>query len=340
MLNKGVKGTLVLFLITSICALILSITHSATKDIIVFREKMESLQLDMIFPHRRADNVKELSKGMAEDSIISALYEVYGGKDLIGHAIMVVSKGMGGPMKMTVGVSKEGKISGIKVSSHSETPGIGDIVEKQSFIDRFKNISIKEGLKLVKTSPNNGNEIEAVTGATITSAAVTSGVNEAIKFYKNHVLGEETKKESKEIVPNSLIEGGDAFRDIKVNLKDNIKEVKGICKENKLLGYSIIAYGKGMDEIEVLVTISLKNKITDIKVLKQNETEGLGDAIMEEEFTSKFKNRSIDTPFKVVNRPSKLNSEIEGISGATISSDGVVKGINEAISFYKEILIK
>lgn len=52
-MNKTLKGTIVLFSITAICALILAITNNNTKDVIVAREKMESLQLSVILPNTK-----------------------------------------------------------------------------------------------------------------------------------------------------------------------------------------------------------------------------------------------------------------------------------------------
>lgn len=339
-MRKRFQLVVVLFAITSICAMILGITHNATKDVIAQREKMESLQLNIILPKYKATDVKELPIRINEEEMISGVYEAYENGEVCGHAIIVNPKGMGGPIKMTVGICKDGTIGGLKVSSHSETPGIGDIVEKESFMGRFKNKPIKENLKLVKSVPEKGNEIEAVTGATITSAAVNSGVNEAIKFYKEKVMGEKVEDKNKQITAKDIMSDGDIMKPIEVQLSEKIIEVKGIYKGEKLIGYAITASSKGMDEVKTMVGISLEGKVANIKIVEQKETEGLGDKILEEEFTSKFKNKSVNKSLKSVNEKIKAENEIEAITGATISTDAVVNGVNEAIKFYNENLKK
>lgn len=334
------RGAIVLFSITSICGLILGITQNATKDVIAQREKMESLQLEVILPKYKATEVKDMSIEINKDEIVYGAYEAYENGELCGHAIMVKPKGMGGPIKMTVGICKDGTIGGLKVSSHSETPGIGDIVEDESFIGRFKNKPIKESLQLVKTSPSKDNQVQAVTGATITSAAVNTGVNAAIKFYKEKVKGQKVEAKNKEITAKDMIPEGDIMKLVQVQLSEKITDVKGIYKGEELLGYAITASSKGMNDVKTMVGISLKGKVTNIKVVEQKETEGLGDDIVKEEFTNKFKNKPIDKPLKSVKEKAKRDNEIEALSGATISTDAVVNGVNEAVKFYNEKLKK
>nr|WP_276512247.1 RnfABCDGE type electron transport complex subunit G [Clostridium tetanomorphum] len=330
-----------MFSITAICALILAITNNNTKDVIVAREKMESLQLSVILPKYKATDVKEMDIVFNEEDIITGAYEAYEDGDVCGHAIMVTPKGMGGLIKMTVGICKDGTIGGLKVVSHSETPGIGDIVEKESFMGRFKNKSIKENIESVKSSPTKDNQVEVVTGATITSAAVSSGVNKAIEFYREKILGEEVKAENKEIEAKDIISQGNSMEPLDIKGNEKIKEVKGIYKDKTLIGYAITTSVKGMvDEIKTMVGISTKGKITNIKVLEQKETEGLGDIILKDEFTNKYKDKSVDKTLESVKEKPKLENEIEAVTGATISSNAVTNGVNEAIKFYNEKLKK
>ena len=340
-MKNRVKYVVVLFTITALSGLILGITHEATKDVIAAREKMESLQLNAILPNKNADDVKKMNVEIAKDDVVNDAYEAYEKGELVGHAIIVSPKGMGGPIKMTVGIYKDGKIGGLKVVTHSETPGIGDIVEKEEFMGRFKDKPIKEKLELVKTSPSKENQVQAITGATITSGAVNSGVNEAIKFYKGKVLGETVEDENKEITPKDIIPEGETMKPIDAQLNEKITDVKGIYKGEELLGYAITASAKGMnDEVKTMVGISVKGSITNIKVVKQKETESLGDDILKEEFTDKFKNKPTDKPLKSVKEKPKDNREIEALSGSTISTDAVINGVNEAVKFYNEKLKK
>lgn len=107
----------------------------------------------------------------------------------LGYAIKVNSKGYGGNIEIMVGISNEGKIDGIKILSLSETPGLGANSTKPSFYGQYKGKSTKTPLAVTKSSNAKDNEIQAITGATITSKAVTKGVNEAVEFYKNNLKG-------------------------------------------------------------------------------------------------------------------------------------------------------
>lgn len=339
-MKNSLKGIITLCLIAAICGGILGITYDATKDTIAAIEKKESLQLDVILPGLNADEPKEMDVKIEEEGPISSAYEVYAAGELVGHAIIANSKGMG-PLKMTVGITKDGKIGGLKIVSHAETPGIGDIVEKESFMGRYKEKSVKEELKTVKTSPSADNEVEGITGATITSTGVTKAVNEAIKFYKENVLGEEVKEEKeKPLEAKDIISEADNMKDVAVELTENVKEVKGIYKGEQLLGYAITGLGTGMEEIQTMVGISNEGKVVFVKVVADSETEGIGDVIHEKDFINKFLNKSVDKKLEVVKNPPSKDYEIEAVSGATISTEGVTGGVNNAIKFYKEKLKK
>lgn len=337
-MKKNIQLVIVLFLITSISALMLAFTHGATKDIIAEREKMESLELAVILPDSNGDNAEEMDVEIDENSGVNVAYEVYSGQEVVGHAIIVSSGGVGGPIKMSVGITKDGKIGGVKTVSHAETPGIGDIVEQEDFMGQFRNKDTKEAVKAVKAAPSKENEVEAVSGATITSMAVATGVNKAIDFYKANVLGEEVADtKEKEITAADIIPEADNMKDIDIELSGNIASVKELYKGETLLGYAIVGFAEGMyDNVETTVGISLDGKTTFAKVTNQQETPGLGDLILEEDFISQFKDKNITTPFKTVKQAPSAENEVEALSGATISTDAVVNGVNEAIKFFND----
>jgi electron transport complex protein RnfG len=93
-------------------------------------------------------------------------------------------KGYGGIIGMTVGVNADGKITGVIIGSNNETPGLGSRTTEPDFTGRFAGISLKDvlnnALTVVKQNKKEANEIQAVTGATISSRAVTKGVQAAL----------------------------------------------------------------------------------------------------------------------------------------------------------------
>lgn len=107
--------------------------------------------------------------------------ECYRGLDAAGnpcgYAMSVTAKGFGGDIQLTVGV-KDGVVTGVRIGTHSETPGLGARAAEEKFYGQFTG---KSGtLSVIKTGEAGDSEINAITAATITSTAVTNAVNEAL----------------------------------------------------------------------------------------------------------------------------------------------------------------
>jgi Na+-translocating ferredoxin:NAD+ oxidoreductase subunit G len=96
----------------------------------------------------------------------------------IAYVVPAETKGYGGAIKMLTAVSPDGKDLGYKILSHNETPGLGDKATEPKFSKQFVGKSA-EDLEVVKV-PTDKN-IQALTGATITSRAVTKGIREAVE---------------------------------------------------------------------------------------------------------------------------------------------------------------
>jgi electron transport complex protein RnfG len=94
-----------------------------------------------------------------------------------GEAVKVAPRGYGGPVEMLVGVNKEGKVTGLKILNHRETPGLGANITKPGFLKQFIGKSMKDPIEPKK-------DIDAITGATISSRAVCNGVRQALKGKK------------------------------------------------------------------------------------------------------------------------------------------------------------
>lgn len=100
-----------------------------------------------------------------------------------GYAVKVQTGGFGGTITMMVGIDKNGAVLGIDIISHAETASLGDVAaSKNAKGEAFR------GQYVGKTGPlavsKDGGTIDAITSATITSRAVTTGVNTALEFIK------------------------------------------------------------------------------------------------------------------------------------------------------------
>lgn len=94
-----------------------------------------------------------------------------------GQAVVASPRGYSGPIEMMVGIDKEGKVTGVKILNHRETPGLGANIVKSRFLNQFIGKSLKDPIEPKK-------DIDAITGATISSRAVCSGVREALNKVK------------------------------------------------------------------------------------------------------------------------------------------------------------
>ena len=92
-----------------------------------------------------------------------------------GWVIEVTPSGFGGLIDMLVGVDKQGAVTGVSIVSMSETSGLGANAARESFRSQY--VGKSGSVKLRK----QGGEIDALTGATVTSTAVTNGVNTALQ---------------------------------------------------------------------------------------------------------------------------------------------------------------
>ncbi len=101
------------------------------------------------------------------------------GGSAIAYIVPAESKGYGGKIKMLVAVTADSKVIDFSILEHNETPGLGDNAQKPEFRQMFAG---KGADKLeVTKDPANKDNIQAMTGATISSRAVTKGVREAVE---------------------------------------------------------------------------------------------------------------------------------------------------------------
>jgi electron transport complex protein RnfG len=116
--------------------------------------------------------------------------------------------------------------------------------------------------------------------------------------------------------------------------KEKVNIYKAVTKTGGCIGWSFNATGPGFqDEIELVVAVD-KNfrKIAGFNVLASNETPGFGDHIKDDYYQDQFKSVPVDV-LKLVKTgdPKKIDSEIVAITGATVSSEAVVKIINNSL---------
>ncbi len=134
-----------------------------------------------IFPDATNNPIQERFDVTADDTTLQVFPGVLGdGKKVV--AFEAKGTGFGGPVGLMVGINLEtDQIIGVRVTTHSETPGIGSRAKDDlSFVSQFtgKTMSANFGLK------NGGGEIDAMSGATVTSGGVSQAAVAAQELYK------------------------------------------------------------------------------------------------------------------------------------------------------------
>lgn len=174
-MNQLVRFGLVLGIICLLATLVLALTYEVTRPKIERQLKLEEdAALKAIVPEADSFIKKEI------DGI--DYFEAMKGPNLAGYCIRVVANGYGGYIRMIVGIDPKGTIKGVKVLEHQETPGLGSKIneikpgEKEPwFLKQFVGKSAKT-LAIKK-------DIDAVTGATISSKAVTDAIRDTVNKF-------------------------------------------------------------------------------------------------------------------------------------------------------------
>ena len=94
-------------------------------------------------------------------------------KNEIGRIFTVRPSGYGGPIVVKAGFDSENRVRGVRILEHAETPGLGAKITENSFLGQFKN---KSGNELYLKKYHSEGTVDAVTGATISSKAVSDGI--------------------------------------------------------------------------------------------------------------------------------------------------------------------
>lgn len=179
--NKYTIGKITLNLTVACfaCSLIIALVYFITAPVaaknakILKNESMKALIQD-------ATDFKAI-KGESE------MYEALKNNKTIGYVTQSETKGYGGTIELLVAVDTEGKVIGYNILSHNETPGLGDKTTKSPFKDQFKGKDIKH--LVVTKDPSDKDDVQAITGATISSKAVTKGVKKAVTQINEYIGG-------------------------------------------------------------------------------------------------------------------------------------------------------
>lgn len=177
-----------LLIISAIAALLLAFTNNVTADTIAKRNEQANAEARKLVLESAQDfeQVKDVKTDNSKGVEVSEIYEAKDASgNTVGYTLKVLPSGYGGTIELMVGIdSAKGQVSGINVVSNSETAGLGAKSTDPEFSDQYKGKPLEE-LSVLKNGTPGDTEIKAISGATITSTAVTNGVDAAIEVYNN-----------------------------------------------------------------------------------------------------------------------------------------------------------
>lgn len=197
--KKIVHDALILTAFTLALGLILGLVYGITKDPIdKAKEEAKKAAFQAVFADAKDFKAVEYDKEKANsmvgdagfsdtiDDVEQALAE---DGSALGYVITVTAKdGSQGSITFSVGIRNDGTVNGYSITSIAETPGLGMKAAEEAFYGQFANKKV-DSFQVVKQKPSADNEIESITGSTITSKAMANGCNAAIHYFQNALGG-------------------------------------------------------------------------------------------------------------------------------------------------------
>lgn len=178
-----VRIAAVLTLICTLVALLLAGVYSMTNEI--YEQNILRVKQEAIASLFDRETVTTEALDLTLDMAVEEAYRVSENGALLGYCANVKSAGFGGDIDMMIAIDPSGALLGVQIVSMSETPGLGSRAGEEAHLSQYKGLGSDKTLTL-------GEEIDAISGATVSSKAVNAGVNaalEVLSYYRT--LGEE-----------------------------------------------------------------------------------------------------------------------------------------------------
>ena len=198
MKNKIIKDALALTLITLVAGVTLGGVYEITKDPIARQEAQAKAEAyEQVFTDAAAFEEVEMDdtliqtirdqldqEGYKAQSIEEVMRAEDQSGETLGYAFTVVtSEGYGGDIQFSMGVQNDGTLNGISILSIGETAGLGMNADTPAFKDQFVGKQV-EKLQYTKNGATQDDEINAISGATVTTNAMTNGVNAGLCAFR------------------------------------------------------------------------------------------------------------------------------------------------------------
>ncbi len=268
-MNKIIKNTLILTAITVVSGLLLGIVYDVTKEPIAqAQERTKQKAFQTVLPEASeftSSNFdeKEAAKILKENGYTDDITEVAEATDkkgkVIGYVINVTShEGYGGDIEISVGIASDGTVKGIEMLSIGETAGLGMKAKDAEFKDQFRDKKVQK-FTYTKNGEKGDDKIDAISGATITTNAVTNAVDSALIYYQTELGNRVSMNKCAERLYNGLVKENPTF-----------VLMLGMCPTLAVTTSAINGIGMGLSTTAVLVMsnmlISMLRKVIPASV--------------------------------------------------------------------------
>ena len=197
-MKKIVKNTAILTAITLVAGCLLGLVYEITKEPSAKQEAQAKAEAyEQVFTDAAAFEAVEMDdtltktirdqldqEGYKAQSIEEVMRAEDQSGETLGYAFAVVtSEGYGGDIRFSMGVQNDGTLNGISILSIGETAGLGMNADTPAFKDQFVGKQV-EKLQYTKNGATQDDEINAISGATVTTNAMTNGVNAGLCAFR------------------------------------------------------------------------------------------------------------------------------------------------------------
>ncbi len=186
-MSKIIKNTAILTAITLVAGLLLGLVYEITKEpIAASQEAAKQEAYKAVLKEADSFETVKVQADAVEVSgcTVDEVAEAKKGEETIGYVVTTTSsEGYGGDIKISVGIATDGTVTGVEILSISETAGLGMNAKNEEFREQYVDKTVESFV--VSKSASAENEIDALSGATITSNAFTNAVNTGLAYFQN-----------------------------------------------------------------------------------------------------------------------------------------------------------
>lgn len=230
----------------------------------------------------------------------------------------------------------------ITILQQNETPGLGGVMAERPYLDKFVGKKMVPNLEITKTNENLDYQVDAITGATSTSAAFEYILNSS--YGRNRAIWESLHRSTE--LESAVLDGSGILHN-EENVSEVFTQSIEIINEEGLafyvdpssgeISYQFSGEGRNGEIVGVITLNSDFQTIARITILSHEETPGLGGVVAERTYLDKFVGKSMVPDLEITNTGTGLDHEVDAIAGATTTSDAFELMLNTSYSQYSDV---